>query len=393
MSILSILIILSSIFIFTAHAVAKDSHEIEIYSNEDLMEGLDEDIARMLVSQEPAQEAYSEFLTQLPIDEEGDYVYPSTFSGAYLDKETYELCIALTDCSDDVQEQYDHFFSDPSIVVYKEAEYSYNELKEIENILLESYRDTCEIGISQKENVVKVGIIYDTTQICSEVDPELPVVFYQQNRVKTAALQGGDYILNKNNGYSFTLGMCGTYNGKNAILLCGHGMKVGDKITYDGKEIATVVKVQFADNQKYDYAIATINSGANVVMSNKVLNDVNYTTITSALSNMPLEDSLVCKYGQTQGFGVYRIEEIGISVPVESGSSGVIVDIGGLVKCNHFRENWTEKGDSGGPCYSGHILYGTISSFMERNLESAPFDDMYFSPISGVTSSFRVKTS
>ena len=68
------------------------------------------------------QEAYSEFLTQLPIDEDGDYVYPSTFSGAYLDEETYALCIALTDCSDDVQEQYDHFFSDPSIVVYKEAE-------------------------------------------------------------------------------------------------------------------------------------------------------------------------------------------------------------------------------------------------------------------------------
>ena len=98
-----------------------------------------------------------------------------------------------TDCFDDVQEQYDHFFSGPSIVVYKEAEYSYNELKEIENILLESYSDTCEIGISQKENVVKVGIIYDTTQICSEVDPELPVVFYQSNEIRPAALQEGDH--------------------------------------------------------------------------------------------------------------------------------------------------------------------------------------------------------
>lgn len=193
MGMLCFFIILSGFLIFTVYAMVDDNHAIGIYSNEDLMEGLDEDIVKALVSQEPAQEAYSEFLTQLPIDEEGDYVYPSTFSGAYLDRETYELCIALTDGSDDVQEQYDHFFSDPSIVVYKEAKYSYNELKEIENILLASYSHTCEIGISEKRNVVEVGIIYDTTQICSEVDPELPVVFYQSNEVKLAALQGDDY--------------------------------------------------------------------------------------------------------------------------------------------------------------------------------------------------------
>lgn len=122
MRMLHIFIVLSGFLIFTVYAMVNDNHAISIYSNEDFMKGLDEDITKMLVSQEPAQEAYSEFLTQLPIDEDGDYVYPSTFSGAYLDEETYALCIALTDCSDDVQEQYDHFFSDPSIVVYKEAE-------------------------------------------------------------------------------------------------------------------------------------------------------------------------------------------------------------------------------------------------------------------------------
>ena len=104
MRMLHIFIVLSGFLIFTVYAMVNDNHAISI------------------IPMRISQEAYSEFLTQLPIDEDGDYVYPSTFSGAYLDKETYALCIALTDCSDDVQEQYDHFLSDPSIVVYKEAE-------------------------------------------------------------------------------------------------------------------------------------------------------------------------------------------------------------------------------------------------------------------------------
>lgn len=373
--ILILVVTLSGVLGLTAGATAT-AEEIQPLSIEEM------ELQERLSAQEPAQNAYTEFLLQLSQDQNGDFLYPSTFSGAYMDKETFKLCIALTDTSAAVVDEYDKMFSDPSVVVYKKATYSYNELLEMQRDIEEEYDCITSIGIDEEENVVDVrvsdiSLVDGASPSPASLDAEvLPIQISYDSGIQSCAdlLRGGDGVT------GYTIGMCGTYNGSDALLLCGHGLSKNDSITYNGNDIATVVKVQYNDGQKYDYAIATIDSGADVTMSNRVINAVNYTTITSALSSLPAKNTIVCRYGKNSGFATYTVENNNRTVIVDE-----TVTIKGLVECLRESGSKTVKGDSGGPYYAGHVFYGVTHGYGDTY--------EYYSPISGVTSLFSVKTS
>jgi len=388
-----ILLLLSGIIMLTVSAVSSTPQTDDTVSNEEPIiaepgnEISDEELANFMELKQPAITAHEEFQEKLVWDDElGDYLYPDTFAGAYLDKETFKLCVALTDCSAQVKAEYDKFFSDPSVITYVEANYSYNDLLEVKEEIKSSYDNYACIGISQSKNVVRVGFSDEATiQEISNVAARsaMPVeVYYSEPAIAyTSELRGGDRLDDR------TVGVCGTYNGRNAILTCGHGgTYVGQEIYFDGNPIpVTVERVQYADGKSFDFAIAIVYSDSGLTLTNKVINDVKYadgslgsTTITGIKTGFPTEGDM-CKYGATSKFGVYSILESNIEVSYET------TKIGGLVSCAYTRGSRALPGDSGGPVYSGHTFYGTISGGNDTQ--------MYFSPICGVPSAFSVKTS
>lgn len=349
-----------------------------LFTNELPYDGLDEETIEIMKRQKPALIAYEEFMSYMEDDGEGNYLYPDSFAGAYLDTDTFSLCILLTDCSEEVTAEYDMFFSDPTIVEYIKAEYSYSDLVKIQNEIMENIKDYKVIGIDPKKNVVSIGVDRETETRArnrgENIFPkEYPIEIYYTEGVNTCSdeLLGGTGVKN------YTIGICGTYKGYDAILLCGHQLSVGDSISYNGRDIATVQKVRYADGERYDYAIATIDRGANVRVSKKVYNKTNYTTITHGLETDPISGTLICRYGAESGFATYHVLKPNQTVFADGRTT-----IKGLVSCRLYSGSESVRGDSGGPFYEDHVFYGV--------LHGSDGLDTYYSPYSGVTLNFDV---
>lgn len=391
--------VLFSIIIFNASAALDNRSVIEIVPNtisnsatDDLVSSngaFSEEQMNIIALQQPAITAHEEFQENLPWDNElGDYIYPSTFAGAYLEKETFKLCIALTDCSDEVKAEYNKYFSDPSIVTYVQVDFSYNDLLEVKEEIKSTYDDVNYIGIDEEKNVVSVGLsnaeaIQEMSKISTQSQKPIEIFYEEPITLNAKELRGGDAV--QSFGYKFTLGICGTYDQKDAILLCGHLLSENDGIYFPNifNNIATVVQTKFENDKFYDYGIATIRDGANVTLTNKVLNNALYTTITESKPSKPLIGSQVCRYGATTGFAVYSIANNNAEITVDNLETSI--KIKGLIACSLGSIGERSKdGDSGGPYYAGHTFYGTHTGGGEL------YD--YFSPIYGVPG-FIVKTS
>ena len=105
-----ILLLLSGIVMLTASAVSNTPQAVDVTLNEKLAtsaptnEISEEELMNIIQSQQPAITAHEEFQENLVWDNElGYYLYPDTFAGAELDKETFQLCVALTDCSEKIR--------------------------------------------------------------------------------------------------------------------------------------------------------------------------------------------------------------------------------------------------------------------------------------------------
>lgn len=187
--------VLFSIIIFNASAALDNRSVIEIVPNtisnsatDDLVSSngaFSEEQMNIIALQQPAITAHEEFQENLPWDNElGDYIYPSTFAGAYLEKETFKLCIALTDCSDEVKAEYNKYFSDPSIVTYVQVDFSYNDLLEVKEEIKSTYDDVNYIGIDEEKNVVSVGLsnaeaIQEMSKISTQSQKPIEI-FYEE---------------------------------------------------------------------------------------------------------------------------------------------------------------------------------------------------------------------
>ena len=339
---------------------------------------LDSTVQLILEREKPAADAYSELLSHIEKLENGHYTYPDTYAGAYMN-DTYKLCVSLTDCSDEVIAQYMDYFTDPSVVSFEKATYSYNYLSDIMYSVAKTADNISCIYVDEKANVVKVGTPEEihNTKNASSLSSNLPIEwFIEEMEYPAGPITGGDGLV------GYTIGACGTYQGSDAIVLCGHGLDINDSLTLQNsnKVIATVVLQKCMSDNLYDYAVATINSGAGVTLTNRVYNNSSYTTITSESSSRPLVGTTICKYGKITGFGTAEVTSNNTSW-----SSTAYGNVYGMVRCEMIGSSETKQGDSGGPVYVGHAFHGTIST-------TSTSGSFYFSPIGGVPG-FTVKTS
>lgn len=140
------------------------------------------EIEIMNAYQPPAITSYDEFQEQLDWDDTRGYLYPDTFAGAWVDRENWLLCMALTDCSAKVTAEYDKYFSRPDAVVYVQAEHSYNDLWDLKEEITASCDGWSRAGVDERNNVVSIGAATDEAiRHIREQYAGLPVeVYYQE---------------------------------------------------------------------------------------------------------------------------------------------------------------------------------------------------------------------
>lgn len=206
--------------------------------------------------------------------------YPDNFGGCYIDNE--DLVVLLTDINSETVDYYKKLCNDSENVLFKEVDYSYKYLKELENEIVDNLGEATTIYesyIDVIENECCIGVedeYLDVTPYSEIIDEAKPIKLYQiGTKPMASAMCGGEAISNT----KATCSICyfGKYNGKSALVTCGHTNSVGRNVKYGNTVIGSVVKQNlktFTDvdgvaSSYGDFSIVDI-SGSSIASSNYV---------------------------------------------------------------------------------------------------------------------------
>jgi len=357
-----------------------------------------EEATALINRQQPAIDAYDAIHLRFGIVAPSDPAfpnYPDDYGGAYYDDGYLYIC--LTENTPQNQKKYLDAVSMPSIVKFEAVNHSYNDLYNLSMDLADEIAPMIStISVDVLNNEVEVGVPGDVSVASLKISDStrnrgLPISFSQKDRPSTSTeLKGGERFWYGSSSRG-TITICGTTNGNPSILTAGHCVNIGAtyRHLYQGGSIfGTGYYKCYETEHFYDYGIITV-SGDGFDETNKVLNNNSYTTITStAPSTSSLIGTIVCKYGAEANFALAEVTDINcVSTHTDTGKT-----IYGLVECV-FTSGTGEKGDSGGPIYVGHTLYGIYSS--DNDPEDGTGASWFlYSPITGVGRDiFTVQTS
>lgn len=351
-----------------------------------------EEVDKIIEEQRPAQEAYEQILDAFFTTKNGDIIYPDNFGGAYY-KDGY-LYVNIVGSSENVKSSYMNTVND-DVVKTQTVSYSYNELEKlmmsiaplkidgVTGLEIDVYTNTVGVSIDSDKNFdeVKMDILSNLQKEYG--NDEIPVSFTIAEKSYPQTIWGGDQIESPTS-YA-TAGICGTWQGSPAILTAGHAVDVGASYSHvpSGNTMGTGLYRQYRSDELYDHGVISVTS-SNLTLTNRVHNNSNYTSITSTLrSGSGLVGTVICKYGYRTGFSLAEIK-----------STNTVAYYGNIAIYGLMRGEITSgnsrSGDSGGPYYLGHVLYGVHSGGHEN---AGVGSNVYFSPIYAVPSSFVVKTN
>jgi len=342
--------------------------------------------------------AYSEILNHFPVGADGIRIYPDDFGDAYY--EDGYLHVNLKELTVSKEALYRSYCSDPSLVVFHDVNYGYNELTGLAEQILENGVDNfTTIGVNVYDNLVEIGI--DETVVTSSrrssaavlttakneiieklnipsayasKEASIPIsVVSQKPLTSQSTLRGGDGIYDSYGSYG-TMAICGTWDGEPAILTAGHVVDAISTCYYgssSGPEIGSALYMQYESGENYDWGVY---SADNHTLTPRVLNNYGYESITHTLTaSDELVGSNIRKYGESSQYSTGKITKKNVSVSDE----GFITK--GMTLC----ECYSEDGDSGAPVYAFNCLKGILSA--GNGVEMA------YSPIYGVSSRFVVQ--
>lgn len=352
------------------------------------------------IAEDSLIEAYNHILSSFERDSNNQYVYPDEYAGAYI--EDLKLYICVTQLNDNIKNNYFSSAKTTNNIEFVVKPYSLNDLNilisQIETSNIDNISTICVI---QKNNSIRIGTSNtDINSFEKQLLSSLPAPSRNQIQAKTLPIEivyspqlnlelpdkqdstivptalpslVGGIKLSLSDGSYFSLGLCGKYNGKPAILTCGHMQTVGSSVYVNSQKIGAFVKVNWPTSGYYDYGIIELTSAASQFSTNKVKTASSTQAITST-NYSSVEGMSIQRYGCRTGYGTGTVSATNMSVTYGGHLIHGLVEVGTATSIN--------SGDSGGSVYSGNKFYGVIKGHNGSNL-------FYYSP-SGVVSGFSV---
>lgn len=357
------------------------SSSINLYDEKHSFEKMiPEEVQEAMAKQTEALEKYEELIEFFDKDEFGVPIYPKNYAGEYID-ENNKLVVQITNLFDD-KEVLD-FLKETSVIQIKYVENSYDELL--------SQRKIADAMYSSGVRVVSDGVDivnnkYEITVLEEDLE-KIPSTYNRDSKLSikkgeyaeiTASLLGGDRIYNEDTGGYMSIGICGTYQGNNALLTCGHGNeKVGiisqrypyiQNKTQSGR-IGQVV-FQQANTNSSNYGVSSLGDFAivKITSSDTITNRVwEGGQITGTYSSVPV-GTTVYKYGSRTGYAWGNVT--GTSIRLTYGD-GLLASytVDGLYSVSLQNSSGTtaiDGGDSGGPVWRAdtgeNLLHGIVTA-------------------------------
>ena len=367
--------------------------------------------ARML-SQEEALEAHSLLWASFPKDENGwPSSYPEDYAGCYID-EASDLVILLVNPTEESKEAYKELCGNSSRVKFKAAQYSMEELEGYNDEAMKLYEEGYDLvswGVNEKNNQFKIRVNKEdynklSSQFIQTRSTSPVVIEESESYIETTAtnLYGGQKCEFAGN-TSGTIGIGGTYNGKDAIITAGHCPYKNSVYAYNANNqiIGTVVKRKFDNWSAGDYAIIQLNN--NYKSTNKLWPiDANIISIEGVRPNIPV-GTTIRKYGAVTGYSYGTLKDMGENVTYkykdqDGRERDVVIYNLCIAVMPNTSSNKTLPGDSGGPvCIisdSKYMITGTISgSNLDKISSGASEYEMAYCDITYPSGSgFKVKT-
>lgn len=357
-----------------------------------------------MLSQEKALKAHALLWESFPKDEQGwPSSYPEDYAGCYID-DSSNLVILLVNPTKESKEAYRQLCGGSEKVMFQAAQYTMSELEsynETARKLAEEY-ELVSWGVNEKNNSY---IIRVKTEDYGELSSQLnrtrsasPVILEATDtsiEMTASYIYGGQKCVSSTG--SSTIGVGGTYNGKDAVLMAGHAVARDNLNIYNSAnvKIGTVVKRQFDHWEAGDYAIVQLASG--YASNNKLWpTGASIISVSGANPNLPV-GTAIRKYGIATGYSYGTIENM--VVEMRDDTTGITV----RSMCSALMTNSSSTvpavwyGDSGGPVCrvtsdGKFMIAGTLAG-RDRELVEGKCR-MYYNDISFPTGAgFKLKTS
>lgn len=388
--ILSIFLAVSILCSFSIVCGASDSSLNLFDENHSFQKMIPAEVQEAMENQTEALEKYSELMEFFDKDKFGVPIYPENYAGEYID-ENDKLVVQITNSFAD-KEILEYLKKTPVIQI-KYVEHSYGELLSQKKIANELYSAGVRVA---SDGVDIVNNRYEIT-VLEEDLKKIPTTYTRNSILSikkgeyaeiTASLLGGDKIYNEDTGGAMSIGICGTYQGNNALLTCGHGNeKVGllpprypyiQNKTQNGR-IGQVV-FQQANTSSTNYGVSSLGDFAivKITSSDTITNRVwEGGQITGTYSSVPVGTTLY-KYGYRTGYSWGSVTGTSMRITYGDGllASYTVDGLYSVVLQNSSGTIPVNQGDSGGPVWRSdtgeNLLHGIVTAGLGSTMYTTP---------------------
>ena len=337
------------------------------------------EVQEAMAKQTPALEEYCRLIDFFAKDEFGVPVYPEYYAGEYID-ENNKLVVQLT--KEYSNKEVLSFLQNSPIIQIKYVKHSYNDLLSQKRIADELYADGFHVvfdGIDIIDNIYKIAVLKEDLDNALANYPDNPLVLFEVGTYAQPAynLIGGDRMYNYDTGIPMSLGICGAYDGSNALLTCGHGNEdVGGLQPHPPyiqhklqNHLIGQVVFQQANTVPNNTGVSSLGDFAivEITSSDTLTNDVWMGgDITGTYSSVPV-GTILYKFGASAGYSWGSVTHCGVRIAYSNGFLNYVV--GGLYRVTVQNSSGTPaiaSGDSGGPVWRSdtgeNLLHGIVTA-------------------------------
>jgi hypothetical protein len=311
--------------------------------------------------------------------------YPDYYGGAYIDDETGQLVVLVTDSDVAIENAISMYAREVQGICYELCDVSYKDMltaiSEITNRIEEFSKQgidiTC-VADNIMNGTVLVGVKDLTNEkkdfILNATNYDFLVFEENEGVIANAGIGGGNKVVGSNN-RSSTICFAATTNTSSGFVIAGHvGSVRGDDFTYNGNKIGMVLQTAFYNNSTADAAF--LKAASNVETSYILANGGHLWAASTY--KLPV-NTTVWKYGITTGLTSGQIHTTGASGTVYKYDANGNVVSSAVITDQYWVNLKGEPGDSGAPVmvydgnYNGSTKYTLVGIYSGTNRYGSVF--------------------